>query len=123
MKANELRIGNCVLCNGLRTIVNLKLLESIYTNNIIFTIEPIPLTEEWLLKCGFEWREGIEQESSLVIDLLGRIKIVYYSGNVNFTSLYQDNQCIDFVTGKIKYIHQLQNLYFALIGEELNIEL
>ena len=70
-------------------------------------LEPIPLTQELLEKCGFEpflnmlvkggigWTEG---------DSL--IQICEGMGAVECTTL-----------------HQLQNLYFALTGEELNIKL
>jgi hypothetical protein len=53
MEKNELRIGNWVLCNGLRTIVNDTLMISILKNDVQFTIDPIPLTPEILEKCGF----------------------------------------------------------------------
>lgn len=69
--------------------------------------EPIELTEEILLKCGFVdydcWlqKEGIQ---------LFNIRNLYYRGNFP-------------IKADIKYLHQLQNLYFALTNEELNVQL
>ena len=74
-------------------------------------VEPIPLTEEWLLKLGFKKTEWDNFNSY-------RLMI----GNNDYTIvLYSDGNCEvgDIITCKIEYVHQLQNLYFALTGEEL----
>jgi len=67
--------------------------------------EPIPLTEEWLLKFGF-----------------GTIIGKYYSIDCHF-SISKGNKCWLFHIGNyvksFKHVHQLQNLYHALTGEEL----
>jgi hypothetical protein len=74
---------------------------------------PIPLTEEWLLKFGFKesgrdiniihWYNGVIYLNSYELDFNG-YWLRYYRGRIH---------C------KINYVHQLQNLYFALTGEEL----
>ena len=104
MKANELRIGNWVnYCNGKRILdaeLFLQLLK--YTT----PFDPIPLTEEWLLKFGF---------------VLNPYEDRYEKGTIHIecdktkgaTYLWVENM------PHIKYAHQLQNLYFALTGEEL----
>jgi hypothetical protein len=77
-------------------------------------LQPIPLTEEWLLKFGFEKTEWDNFNSY-------RLMI----GNNNYAIvLYSDGNCEvgDIITCKIEYIHLLQNLYFALTGEELTIK-
>ena len=69
-------------------------------------ISPIELTEEWLLKFGFEkvnytfWVKGLA---------------VHNHDIVSFYMLYEQNRTY------IKYVHQLQNLYHSLCGEELKI--
>ena len=131
MKASELRLGNLFskVVDGIHygdyvvTKINQDNLvnergEAIY----IGYCEPIPLTEEWLLKFGFEWLDDLEQERSLVKSINGRIKIVYYKGNAKFLSLYQGTDCVVFPCAMHIYVHQLQNLYFALTGEELTIK-
>lgn len=69
---------------------------------------PIPLTEEWLLKFGFEKYEDIPWTY-----IKGPIKI--NAGN-HFTIFVFDRSINQDCIPKI---HQLQNLYFALTGEEL----
>ena len=73
--------------------------------------EPIPLTEEWLRRLGFERGNCGE--------------IVLF--NKVFTIEVEDNKfwfgcdCHS-IEREIKHVHQLQNLYFALTGEELKIK-
>ena len=72
-------------------------------------IEPIPLTEEWLLKFGFEMYEFDHKANQF------RFKerlIVYIDG-----FLYDHGTSV-----KLQYVHQLQNLSFALTNEELTIK-
>ena len=68
-------------------------------------VAPIPLTEEWLVKFGI-----IEANESHV----KRIKIETDFGELMF---YIDNRL-----PQLKYVHQLQNLYFALTNTELTIK-
>ena len=74
------------------------------------SIHPIPLTPEILEKCGFVMHKTSQ---------LWR-KDNFYLHHY----LVSDNEyCFkysDFTSSSIQYLHQLQNLYFALCGEELN---
>jgi len=126
MKANELRIGNYVdysvnrsyFQGMIRTINNSSCnITGIGQWSPLHTIkfkiiEPIPLTEEWLLKFGFE--------------ILNDCKVGYEyrltSGHI-ITFLNDELYCyLDAMAlDDIKHIHQLQNLYFALTGEELTM--
>jgi len=80
--------------------------------------EPIELTEDWLLKFGFE------------IDYMNRdILICAYYGENPVTKDYilelkntSDGWFYRNGYFKIKTVHQLQNLTFALTGEELTIK-
>lgn len=128
MKVNEVRIDNLVSYGD-----NICLVRSIYLthfscvnmdngtdygNSLQSNYKPIPLTEEWLLKFGFEI---IPYEN----------KEVYYSITDKVAMSYDDFIVIiidsfdnkyfdyDYATCKIGYVHQLQNLYFALTGNEL----
>jgi hypothetical protein len=117
MKATELRIGNKVLYkNGIIDVIIISGISysfgkydvTINPNRKwimvdIKTISPIPLTEEWLLKFGFE----------SLLSGAGYVK--------NRTEIgYNHNGFYIITSGlKIEYVHQLQNLYFALTGEEL----
>jgi hypothetical protein len=75
---------------------------------------PIPLTEEWLLKFGFK-PKMIETEyySFWKIGHLGaRYDKKTHEVEITYIGAFLKH---------IKNVHQLQNLYFALTGEELTI--
>ena len=111
MKANELRIGNWVLAcsGGIETKVGMIAV------GIEFTFKPIPLTEEWLVKFGFEKKYQTFEFKGLNIDGT----VVHFSFD-KWCSEYDIENC-DFIEipAECKHVHQLQNLYFALTGEEL----
>ena len=70
--------------------------------------EGIELTEEWLLKFGFKrfpW--GLVKDNLLFKDDLKCSYLILQVGN-GFEV-------------KVKYVHELQNLYFALTGSELTV--
>lgn len=112
MKANELRIGNYLKWKDESQIAQIRyiLKEAIGLEDDIPSdlatdldfFEPIPLTEEWLLKFGFR-----ESNKYLVKYRLGLKK-------------RGDNYFYDNIS--IQYVHSLQNLYFALTDEELTIK-
>ena len=109
MKANELRIGNFVLTSN-DFIVKSYSPEGLY--NLLKDIEkikPIPLTEEWLLKFGFEKKL---RYAGITVFYIKSFELKYSHGSDIF--IYDKTL--------IKYVHSLQNLYFALTGEELTIK-
>ena len=93
--------------------------ENEYNNYNQFSqfIDPIPLTEEILLKFGFEKIKSDEYPHKYIINK-------YMSDEVEIENLNSQN-CFIFSHGKkfssikIEYVHQLQNLYFSLTGKEL----
>lgn len=120
MEANELRLNNWVNhCNKEVQITIHDLFDIAVFEDDVFT--PIPLTEEWLFKLGFEKIEEYQFEISVSINC--RISLI----NVNLESgidvdIYTCNVNKEYgcwLNTKNKYVHQLQNLYFALTGEEL----
>lgn len=117
IQANELRIGNWVfLHQGFDSIkydIQAHDIEELYDNDGI-GVAPIPITEEDLLECGFEKKEQrFESKEAL-------LRISYFDSAWH-CSIGDDDFGILFRT--IKHLHQLQNLYFALTGKELEIEL
>lgn len=72
-------------------------------------IEPIPLTETWLLEFGFK-TQGIRISKDWFYLWYDDKKIVFALAEI------QEETGAYLV---MKYVHQLQNLYFALTGEEL----
>ena len=122
MKASELRIGNYIneVEDGLIIVNSIDSREHRFyvtdqngdINGEDF-IEPIPLTEEWFVKFGFD------SDPYQDMYVLGWLKI-----NCDKTrgglELWVEN-----ITGNVVYlqhVHSLQNLYFALTGEELTYQ-
>jgi hypothetical protein len=110
MKAQELRCKNYVTIYGnLAQIVPNDFVKWSDEKWEMKDIHPIPLTEEWFLKFGFRlWPWGWVKKST--DDSAGlRITIMGYFERSGDKPV------------KIEYVHQLQNLYSALTGEELTI--
>lgn len=131
MKANELRIGNYVDLLGnfvkIECISKLPMRDSMYwlkcidyVDTKIIHFKPIPLTEEWLVKLGFSEKdhEHIDYIPETYFSIKSEIGIMNINSCFEFTLDYGG----EFSSSKIKYVHQLQNLYFALTGEELTIK-
>lgn len=79
-------------------------------------IEPIPLTDEWLIKFGFE-ENGLDKKENK------KYRLTWEEGVFDIyriSSFYLDDG--KHYEPKIEFIHQLQNLYFALTGTELTLK-
>ena len=110
MKATELRLMNLIYNKQGNTVyVNTNHL-TILLYGIENEFKPIPLTEEWLLKFGFEFDEEDDGYQK------GKYKVsVSDEGCLFFINIgYYPEEIAEF-----NYVHQLQNLYFALTNEEL----
>jgi hypothetical protein len=117
MKVQELRIGNYIL--GMFQNNDGMFQSVIELNLTVFNeiaewegndYEPIELTEEWLVKFGFEFNNLNE---------------THYFENFSFRLHLRENEFFyNWIGGNIfiQHVHRLQNLYFALTGEELTIE-
>ncbi len=106
MKANELRIGNLVTDSI--GIVEIGKNAKIEFSDIY---NPIKLTEDILLKCGFSNGKQINKKYFKHIGIPGGI----FLGN-NYANYKYTNIIIE-----INSLHQVQNFYFALTGNELNV--
>lgn len=106
MEARELRLGNLVELEGLVSRLNNTTFTSIISGRYK-DLNPVHLTEEWLLKFGFEKvREYFDYNNNGFE--IQKDKNGFYI-HINCGNIY------------IEYLHQLQNLYFALTGEELTL--
>lgn len=88
--------------------------------------EPIPLTEEWLIKLGFE---KLSQQfwPTREVEQLNEFDECWGNGNLYVFKPVGFGYSTA-VTGEIYdepdlYVHSLQNLYFAITGEELKFDL
>jgi hypothetical protein len=121
MNTNELRIGNLVdLGNRIAKIIEIAHLACVVvdleeTQDTIEDYERvkgIPLTEEWLLKFGFE-----KNNNNQFILMEGSVDILF---NKDLNGWTCDG--INFSINMTEHVHQLQNLYFALTGKELKLK-
>ena len=110
MKATELRIGNLVNENGEVIKIRQETLCDFANGYVVF--EPILLTEEWLLKFGF-----YKPSHTWCGDIFHLTE--WDEHPLNWCVALDKNGAI--LVLKLKYVHQLQNLYFALTGEELEL--
>tara|TARA_R110000803_G_scaffold69058_3_gene131241 strand:+ start:3349 stop:3720 length:372 start_codon:yes stop_codon:yes gene_type:complete len=121
IKAEELRIGNLVWhpIHGVGEVESISnhsiLIKSNYDPLVLPLFNPIPLTEEWLLKFGFEYLADAQYWKTFK--------------NLNFNwdkecglYVFLETQEDNIQTEHIKHVHQLQNLYHALTGEKLKIK-
>ena len=124
MEKTDLRIGNLVGiketalhadgCNHSEAIFEIEEIKKdvvqfkgYHAGEYYKDLKPIPLTEQWLLDFGFV------NDSNL-----------HYRWTMGDILIYDiDDNCIcisdTWEFGMRKYVHQLQNLYFALTQEEL----
>ena len=110
MTANELRIGSYVnYGNSVK-----KLDGELFLQLLKYTtpFEPIPLTEEWLLKLGFDRLDERRYDK--------RYRRNYTIGGFIVGNCFMVSMGSALV--KTEYVHQLQNLYFAITGEELTFK-
>lgn len=110
MEAKDLRIGNYVhvdLSIDDIEVVKLKIGDLASFAIGLRDLFPIQITEEWLIKFG----GNCVIVEGYPIYYVNPFDIEYYE---NESVLIMGNSSV-----KIKYVHQLQNLYYALTGEEL----
>ena len=121
MTSNELRIENYISATSKPDIRKITAEDLLDFDKGKIEIEPIPLTEQWLKDFGFKknrlfnayWfsKSLGKGKPKLISNDIGKSA---YSSKLEFVFLD-----IPFESKNIKYVHQLQNLYFALTEKEL----
>lgn len=141
MEASELRIGNYVLDEKdavcvIKSINNYMVdMECLYSEGVSTRfpnkhLVPIGLNEEWLLRFGFEKIEysddkhGFGEEYHLKVN-----EDIFFNYSDDFSlAIYRNKKAIEDEIGilpkweAIINVHQFQNLYHSLIGEEINLK-
>lgn len=143
MESNSIRLGNYIRLSKDFKFVNTKApagtvckVEAIKRNSFyleckagdgvcysevpVTMVEPIPLTEELLLKSGFTkeyngFSCGIELSYGRYL----------YDDGANGDKLFVSINCAEYPLSHIpiEYLNQLQNVYFDLVGSELEIKM
>ena len=123
MSCYELRLGNYVLVNKnllkisgitpttVSTIDANEQSEQIVLQHNLSDIQPVPLTDDVLKQCGFAYHDYF------------KIWQLRTTGPKSELDIDRDYNVIDFMrkplVSKLTSLHQLQNSYFMMKGEEL----
>jgi len=94
--------------------------------DIISHYEPIPLTDEWFIKFGFYkdgeyWSKSINDYKYCFMWRDWAKNWAFYQEYTDSPNKQDDGQKYP-ISFDIQYVHQLQNLWFALQHEELTIK-
>lgn len=103
LKQNDCRYGNYIIYGGSVTQLNEK--EMTHFFRFPETYKPIPLSEKWLMDFNLNLKELGFDKLSVSHHLTGN-KFYFIISNY---------------AKQIFYVHELQNLYFALTGSELTV--
>jgi len=113
MKSYEVRIGNYVSYLGRLTQITGK---DLYDDIEGRPFEGIVLTEEWLIKLGWLWNEE-SKTFERYPESDGRMHL---RKSLNNDTYHMFNYVLQAMIAKnIYFLHELQNLFFALTGREL----
>jgi hypothetical protein len=135
MKATDLRIGNFITYNTVlakvesinkKDEIGLQLFHphvdptsenaSQYNGGYLRLktgLEPIVISEEWLIKFGFKGDDFWFSNE--------KIRMEKYITSPGWAFRKRGSEEYSTSIARVKYIHQLQNLYFAIFGEELKL--
>jgi hypothetical protein len=126
IEAKDLRIGNLVNYNN-----EALQLKSIYSEREAGAFNCSVKVEEWLLKLGFTYSdsltlwmlknsETIYEYSDDDEDSCNHWIHFYHTGkNVTIESINDHGEYSNLMFSHIKFVHQLQNLFFTMTGKEL----
>jgi len=114
MESKDLRIGNWVYMEKGIVLTRQVSLDLILNDGRGYNLNPIPLTEDWLLRFGlikFSTNENevafrLSEGSRYYVEMRKEWTVDDYGNNLQI---------------EIKSVHQLMNLYHSLTGKELTI--
>ncbi len=136
LEAKDLRIGNLVygVADNKKIVTEVTALDNVnLTEYPIWlapkdgagedeyeSVEPIPLTEEWLLKLGLEKTTHLFGLDIFLKD----IRDSYVVAKIHkYKLFYREHPLLPLSPLKeTKHAHELQNLYFTITGEELTLK-
>lgn len=123
LKASDLRINNFIsdihATDKFYGVVNKVHKDKVYYSGFFSKIEDvrgIPLTEEWLNKLGLNVNKWFCENSYCVVE--DKTGDTSYGWCMKVQNASHTKE-IEF--GYFKYVHELQNLYYALTGSELTV--
>ncbi len=121
LKIEEIRIGNYVNYFSESAerwfdnhVVDINMLECIEDGRSDHA-HGIPLTEQWLLDLGFE---KVQDNVYSIDTVVSPLRFCLWKDNFLWRFGFDG---ITMHCFKMDYVHQLQNLYYAITGQELQI--
>lgn len=112
----ELRYGSTIAKGSTIThVYALSLMEGTVNDELLWEFHPIAISADWLQSFGFVNSDASENAFRLAIDPSQEICWHGQNGELFLQSI-GPGYCFLLPT---KYVHQLQNLYYSLTGEEL----
>ena len=136
IKEKDLRLNNLVMVNYKTDLLSKVTWIQEGSINVIFDRQPdlingivcsvndlipIKLTEEWLLKAGFNYK-NYHPTTIGSTNVFGSGLYISQMISNGFSLVFQTdkkNFYFEFSDRYINYVHELQNLYFSLTGSEL----
>lgn len=137
IQKNELRIGNLVHVDGdndtMFTIIQLKIKVAFVKSRSVFQVDydllhPIFITSDTLAKCGFNKLEN--NTSTSAKEYILKIPATGDSNHDIYATIHNQDPKQTFAKARINgqhvgneliYLHQIQNVYHALISKEMEI--
>lgn len=130
MDIRELRIGNLIEYQDEILIVTSVSIDFVgaysrgigrirFSDSQNFLFKPIPITEELLLKFGFEKNRSDEWSNYCSLENKDEDSLIIVFEKGEF--YYSAGEGVE-LSKKYKYIHELQNLNFAILGVDLDIK-
>src|SRR5215204_1366586 len=114
---NEIRVGNALSMNGKNFVLSQDLFSEILSEpQLLDKIKPVLVTEEVLIKAGFE---SLDEPGGWALQHVFVYKVYYEDQvfyEVHFVKEFEDRVTLP---QRIKFVHKLQNLYFEVTGIEL----
>jgi hypothetical protein len=119
MKAQELRVGNITFdVDGNVQVIDaieiLAIRQCEAASHPVEFVKPINLTKDWIERLGLEWDIYWQGHTD------GNWVLTPGHDDGNWRISYGKRRA-DIIVWDVKYVHQLQNLYFALTGTELKL--
>jgi hypothetical protein len=113
MKANQLRIGNIAKSSVTGALITVTALHIHDLDNGYIKLEGVAITEEWLLKFGFEKYNDCFY------------RFIMKRGYSDGWFISKENELTKSISEfmiRVKHVHDLQNLYHSLTNQELQIK-
>jgi hypothetical protein len=133
LKSNDIRLGSWVLWQNVPMqvrVYEIEIQQSVDNNTLHENhgVYGLSLTPNILTKSGFDARDASDEGYlgsiftliHMVGDKMDYFTLVKDKDEYQFEFYYDESSKIR-AHRPLRYVHELQNLYFALYGEELNI--